>query len=133
MDDRASRFPVVLKYQSYPQPLEPTLHLLPRVPSSHPSRYLGRAGIKSATHQPLGYLKSLSVDRPRYRRCFVRETRCVRCAPTRSFSRRRRVSLRAAPRKKKEKKEKFIRPRGIRFLFLDISHETTMLQLSTFS
>lgn len=42
---------------------------------SHPltSSPRPRVGIKSATHQPSGYLKSLSVDRLRYRRCFVRE------------------------------------------------------------
>jgi len=62
--------PVVLKYQATPDhPANPP----PPCRPSHLPLPLSRVGIKSATHQPSGYLKSLSVDRLRYRRCFVRE------------------------------------------------------------
>jgi len=67
--------PVVLKYQGYPRPPgQPSAATVP--PPCRPSHLpspLSRVGIKSATHQPSGYLKNLSVDRLRYRRCFVRE------------------------------------------------------------
>ncbi|TGZ56713.1 hypothetical protein DBV15_08148 [Temnothorax longispinosus] len=75
-----ARPPRALRYsrmqnRGYPRPPgQPSAATVP--PSCRPSQPpspLGRVGIKSATHQPSGYLKSLSVDRLRYRRCFVRE------------------------------------------------------------
>lgn len=65
-----------IKISGPPPATRPTLRRrAARRPSlSHPPpRLSSRVGIKSATHQPSGYLKSLSVDRLRYRRCFVRE------------------------------------------------------------
>lgn len=64
-----------IKISGYPRPPgQPSAATVP--PPCRPSHLLlplSRVGIKSATHQPSGYLKSLSVDRLRYRRCFVRE------------------------------------------------------------
>lgn len=69
-----SLFPVFRIKISEPPPANPPPRRrhdsCPLTPSRRP---LDRVGIKSATHQPSGYLKSLSVDRLRYRRCFVRE------------------------------------------------------------
>jgi len=69
----------------------------------------GRVGIKSATHQPSGYLRSLSVDRLRYRRCFVRE---LVAFVARLHEPSLVEYLRAAPRKEGEKwREVHVRPR----------------------
>lgn len=57
---------------SEPPPANPLpRRFCPLTSSRRPSAAL--ALNQSATHQPSGYLKSLSVDRLRYRRCFVRE------------------------------------------------------------